>query len=362
MESRKTRRRGFTLIELLVVIAIIAVLIALLLPAVQAAREAARRAQCINNLKQLGLAVANYESSNGVLPMGAVLGVQTNTALGANCQGLYGSPDGFRFTFNDYIMPYLEQGNAYSSLNFTLGWLSASQVTAFDTQVAAYICPSDTKASQDSAGSIQLVQTSYAPCRGATENIYYGWATNGPNSNRCGAIDSEGVYGTGISYAIKDITDGTSNTIGVGEFSRFQQEATLQFNPFNFGNVIYAWGGPGVPTWTNDVRISAGAFTVPKINAAPNTNNAANQIGACGGPFAVPQYGNGVGWASTTSAAAVPCQNLGQWGFRSNHPGGANFVFCDGSVKFLKATLSTTVLQALGSRNLGEIVSSDAYQ
>jgi prepilin-type N-terminal cleavage/methylation domain-containing protein/prepilin-type processing-associated H-X9-DG protein len=355
MESRRTPRRGFTLIELLVVIAIIAVLIALLLPAVQAAREAARRAQCVNNLKQIGLAVANYESSNGCLPMGAVRGVQTAVAgAGANCQGL---TNGILFTFNDYIMAYLEQGNAYASLNFQLTWQYGAQNTAFDTRVATYICPSDTTFTEEPAGDVQYVQTSYAPCRGFSDTIgwSYGTGATATNANRCGAVDGDGVYGSGIAYRIADITDGTSNTIGVGETSRFNAEATTPFDPFQFGNVIppngYIWGGPGVAGWSNDVRITGGAVTYTKVNAPPNINNAYNAYAACP-PLQTQAF----------YAASSNCQNLGQWGFHSNHPGGVNFLFCDGSVHFLKATLNSITYMQLGSRNLGEVISADSYQ
>ena len=159
MESRRSSPRGFTLIELLVVIAIIAVLIALLLPAVQAAREAARRAQCVNNLKQMGLAIANYESSNNSYPMGDVGATQaTNSVWGGPCV----NP---AFTFNDSIMAFLEQGNTYSSINFSLTWYYAAQNTAFDTRVATFICPSDTPFTEEPAGYVQYVQTSYAPVR-----------------------------------------------------------------------------------------------------------------------------------------------------------------------------------------------------
>jgi prepilin-type N-terminal cleavage/methylation domain-containing protein/prepilin-type processing-associated H-X9-DG protein len=347
MQGLSRHRRGFTLIELLVVIAIIAVLIALLLPAVQAAREAARRAQCTNNLKQMGLAIANYESANGTLPMGSLNMSQAYD----NCASI-----SFKYTWQDYILNYVEQGTTYNALNFVRPWNSGSLTTAFDVQIATYLCPSDSKFQEEPAGYVQFVQTSYAAVRGATENIYYGWGPNSVNASRCGAIDSEGVFGEQIAYRYAEITDGTSNTLAVGETSRFAADNSVS-SPFNFGNYVGAWGGPGISGWNNDVRITGGAFTVPKINAKPDTQNSASAIGNCGGPFAVPQYGNPVGW----SAPGSPCVNEGQFGFRSNHPGGANFVFCDGSVKFLKETLNPQVLQALGSRNLGEVISSDSF-
>jgi prepilin-type N-terminal cleavage/methylation domain-containing protein/prepilin-type processing-associated H-X9-DG protein len=356
MESRRQSARGFTLIELLVVIAIIAVLIALLLPAVQAAREAARRAQCVNNLKQIGLAIANYESSNTVYPMGSVIGVQTAVAgQGANCQPGTG---GIKFTFNDYIMAYLEQSNTYASMNFQLTWQYGAQNTAFDTRIATYICPSDTPFTEEPAGFVQYVQTSYAPSRGFNENIAYSYGTSPTttNANRCGAVDGDGVFGSGISYSIANITDGTSNTLAVGETSRFNADSLAGVNPFNFGNVMNYWNGPLNPTpWPGDGRVTAGAFTFVKLNAPPSTGigaspQAQTALGSCGPLNSQAYY-----------AATPTCYNLGQWGFRSNHPGGANFLFCDGSVKFLKSTVNQLVLMGLGSRNLGEVISSDQY-
>ena len=355
MESRRPTSRGFTLIELLVVIAIIAVLIALLLPAVQAAREAARRAQCVNNLKQIGLAIANYESSNGCYPMGDVIGVQTSVAgQGANCQA---GTMGINFTFNDYIIQYLEQGNAYGAMNFQLTWQYGAQNTTFDTRIATFICPSDTTFTEEPAGYVQYVQTSYAPCRGYNENLSYGYGSSPTTTNaaRCGAVDGDGVFGSGVAYKIAEITDGTSNTIAVGETSRFAGDNnTTGANPFNFGNVRvpsgYYWSGPGVVGWTGDARVTGGAFTFVKVNSPPNTVNASTALGSCG-PLNTQAY----------YAATALCQNLGQWGFHSNHPGGCNFAFCDGSVKFLKGTTNSLVFMALGSRNRAEVVSADQY-
>ena len=349
MKSRSSSSaRGFTLIELLVVIAIIAVLIALLLPAVQAAREAARRAQCTNNLKQIGLAIHTYESSNGSFPMGSYKRARND-----------GCAYDWRWTMNDYLMPFIEQGNISNALNFSKGYNYSAQNTAWDTRIATYLCPTDSDAAEYPPGYVQYVQTSYANVRGGTENIYNYWGYDPakPNANRCGAIDGEGAFGESIAYKIADIGDGTSNTLAVGEVSRFKEDGSI-VSTHTIGSVVYAWQGPGVPGWTGDIRISGGAFTVPRINAKPYTADVKTLLNStCGGPFAVPQYGNPVGWAQASS----PCLNLGQFGFRSNHPGGANFLFCDGSVKFLKETLNWTVYQALGTRAGGEVISADSY-
>jgi prepilin-type N-terminal cleavage/methylation domain-containing protein/prepilin-type processing-associated H-X9-DG protein len=358
MESRspcRSLRRGFTLIELLVVIAIIAVLIALLLPAVQAAREAARRAQCVNNLKQMGLAIANYESSNNVYPMGGVIGVQTGVAfVGPNCQSL---TRGILFSFNDYILANLEQGNTYASINFQLTWQVADQDTAFDTKIATFICPSDSTSMEAPTGDVQFVQTSYAPCRGYNENINWTYTTaaNATNASRCGAVDGDGVFGSGISYSVASITDGTSNTIAIGETSRFAADNQAAGNVLNFGNVMNVWQGPGVPGWIGDERVTGGAFTFPRINSPPSTG--------IGSSLSVQTALNSCQPLNSQAyyAATPACYNLGQWGFRSNHPGGANFLFCDGSVKFLKSTTNSLVVMALGSRNGGEVISSDSY-
>ena len=131
---RRVRTDGFTLIELLVVIAIIAVLIALLLPAVQAAREAARRIQCTNNLKQLGLAMHNYESSNGVLPPQMVL---TFNSAGAVASGSR------RWGASSRITPYLELGTLYNAINYTNKTSDPSNATAVSTQLKVFLCPSE---------------------------------------------------------------------------------------------------------------------------------------------------------------------------------------------------------------------------
>jgi prepilin-type N-terminal cleavage/methylation domain-containing protein/prepilin-type processing-associated H-X9-DG protein len=338
--------RAFTLIELLVVIAIIAVLIALLLPAVQAAREAARRAQCINNLKQIGLAVYNYESTNSSYPMGNI----TQSWLeNPNCTGIY-----YGHTAMSYILPYIEGVNQWNAMNFWLPYDTFAQTTAFYTKVSSYLCPDDTTPATLPVNFIATAQTSYAPVRGIRENIF--WSQSPPNaSNRCGANDSEGLFGANISYRIAEVTDGTSNTMMFGETSRFKEEEGSSSH-FSFWNVAGAWNGPpwtaAAPAWPGDVRITGGAFVVPVLNSPPVVNGGP----ACQENVSSPHSLN---WALPPTNP--PCLYLGQWGFRSRHPGGANFSFADGSVKFIKNSINYLTYRSLGTRSVGEVISSDAY-
>jgi prepilin-type N-terminal cleavage/methylation domain-containing protein/prepilin-type processing-associated H-X9-DG protein len=339
--------RGFTLIELLVVIAIIAVLIALLLPAVQAAREAARRAQCINNLKQIGLAIYNYESAGGSYPMG---NITRSWFEDPNCAGTY-----YGHTAMSYILPYIEGSNQFNAINYARPYNTFAQTTAFYTKVASYLCPSDGIAATIPPQFIATAQTSYAPVRGIRENLR--WTQAPPNaSNRCGANDSEGLFGANISYRVADVIDGTSNTMMFGETSRFKEEESAGSSHFSFWNVAGAWVGPAwanaSPTWPGDVRVTGGAFVVPKLNSPPVLN---------GGPSCqdnVPSP-HSLNWSLPPENP--PCLYLGQWGFRSRHAGGANFAFADGSVKFIKDSVNYMIYRALGTRAGLEVLSSDSY-
>ncbi len=201
------RRRGFTLIELLVVISIIGVLIALLLPAVQAAREAARRTQCVNNLKQMGLALVNYHDSMGAFPMSyaskfAFIDGQTDVANG--------------WAWSAMVLPQMEQSTTYSSINFSQPVESPANSTVARSQVGAYLCPSDMPPSTpfgvtDANGNVlaMMSPTSYAACVGndATDS------TTGLNNTGAG----NGVMFRNSATRMADIIDGTSSTIMVGE-------------------------------------------------------------------------------------------------------------------------------------------------
>jgi prepilin-type N-terminal cleavage/methylation domain-containing protein/prepilin-type processing-associated H-X9-DG protein len=349
-------RSGFTLIELLVVIAIIAVLIALLLPAVQAAREAARRAQCINNLKQIGLGIANYESAQGSFPMGAMNATFLNPFPPYKpCQTYFGH------TWANYILPYMEEGNQYNAFNFGRPYNSFSNMTGLGIRVPSYTCPSDGEATALPAKYINPAQASYGAVKGVTNSVAFIWDP-GINDDRCNVIDSEGVFNYNTSYRIPAVTDGLSNTMFVGETSRFRNEPGG--SNFYFNAVDGWWAGPPWTAansyWPNDSRITGGAFTVPALNAPPDTTGVLDDFnaGPCSNPFGTVQYafGNPLGWA------VVPqCMNLGQFGFRSFHPGGGNFLMGDGSVRFVKNTINMQTYRALSTKNIGEVISADQY-
>jgi prepilin-type N-terminal cleavage/methylation domain-containing protein/prepilin-type processing-associated H-X9-DG protein len=372
--SRRAQR-GFTLIELLVVIAIIAVLIALLLPAVQAAREAARRTQCVNNLKQIGLAFANYESANSIFPLGAMTAVDSiqNSGWGPQTQN-----NGVSWVA--LTLPYLEQNNIYSSINFQVhildGLAQPDFATAWYTKISVLQCPSDGdqtgfRADGNSGGgglgqyavtsaplnpngggrmvpvSNYLVSFGDNYCIGAltmgatfpTETPYTLWP-NPPGLARIGWPGYQGTYAdinanlpptgtpgslrgmfdvaTNQSVTIASITDGTSNTIAAGESLPAQRA----------DNNVWQFSA------------NANGTTVPINYPTPLNCDTAGGFGTSN-------------WASRCSYANT--------GFKCKHPGGANFLFADGSVHFLKQTISMQTYCALGSRNGGEVLSSDSY-
>jgi prepilin-type N-terminal cleavage/methylation domain-containing protein/prepilin-type processing-associated H-X9-DG protein len=358
---RRSARSGFTLIELLVVIAIIAVLIALLLPAVQAAREAARRAQCVNNLKQIALACFNYESGSGSFPMGNVAQNDVANGLGAACQ----TPQ--LYSAFDYILPYIEQTGGYNSYNFV--WpgdmypqavTAGPNMTAGLQKIASYLCPSDQPSLPISvaAYTIAINQASYGMNRGRLENIYFNWATvatlpdpAGQYSSTCNYGGGDGAFMPESVTRIADFTDGTSNTFLFGEMSRFPNEPA---NIFQFANLTAAWGDS---TWsTSGVRVTGGAFVIPALNSPPDRSPTAAILTACFANCTFPPD-----WLNNATIPGGPCNKLGQWAFRSFHPGGGNFALADGSVKFIKNGINLATYRALGTRNVGEVVGSDQY-
>jgi prepilin-type N-terminal cleavage/methylation domain-containing protein/prepilin-type processing-associated H-X9-DG protein len=347
--ARRRRTAGFTLIELLVVIAIIAVLIALLLPAVQSARESARRAQCVNNLKQMGLGILNYEGAVGSLPTGSIT---VSTA-----EGCVGYPANSRyFNLFEYIMPYVEQGAVYNGINFgyyNLGYNATVNTSILATVVKLYICPSDLPSFplDVNAGYVPTPQTSYGLVAGVGECIGYYYQVP-PARPYCEAIEPDGPFGINYTYRLQQISDGQSNTLLLGETSRFPGE------PSTFPNSVPRYGGEPsfFNTWTmtgmvhvgtlNDYRLLGFGYVVPRINAP------AQQY-----PFTtIITNTNYYNWYTDPRS-----RDYGQFGFRSMHPGGANFLFGDGSVKFLKSSTNAAVYRGLGTRAGNEILSADSY-
>ena len=347
------RSRGFTLIELLVVIAIIAVLISLLLPAVQSAREAARRAQCTNNLKQLALGVANYESANGCLP---------STSFSGSTPAQYQSPNFSVFVF---LTSFIEQQQVYNATNFNLSDYEIDNITIAGVAINTLMCPSDswqpTVISSNTpnasfvenvnaipAGSTYYQQfTSY----GANQGTYPG--TWQQSYGQAEFAQYNGVIYNDSHVKLSAITDGTSNTFLFGERAQTffaQNDPTYQNSDGSWNS--YHWSDTMVTTYF-----------------PPNVTQGSSSI--------------------TSLGTAVPTDA------ESRHPGGVNFAFCDGSVRFIKNSINSWpfqpgagsfynasfpvgvtytnyifsaaqgtqfgVYQALSTRAGGEIISADQY-
>ena len=315
-------RPGFTLIELLVVIAIIAVLIALLLPAVQSAREAARRIQCVNNLKQMGLGFHQYLSVNNVLPKGGPGGAVNPSVLSTPNVGHVERI----LSWGAAIAPYMEQASLFNAINQTKWYVEPENLTASRTRLNAFLCPSNPLGGEGkpngdtaSASDVRMARSDYGGNWGERALRCYP-ASNCPNSYGSSG-EGRGVimHRSEPVIPLTDIPDGTSYTTVLGEAP----------------NALHGlWMGH---------------------------KNFFDQSAPLNG-----RYGFGRGtFASCQSSSATDARN-GRLGcdfgqeFHSYHPGGANFLMVDGSVRFLKESMDLKVLAAYLSRKGGEIVSGDA--
>jgi prepilin-type N-terminal cleavage/methylation domain-containing protein/prepilin-type processing-associated H-X9-DG protein len=328
------RRRGFTLIELLVVIAIIAILIGLLLPAVQKIREAARRMQCSNNLKQIGLGLHNYHDVNGRFPPGG------------RCQSPF-DPGGenwgvARGTWLIYLLPYVEQDNIFrlwpddqvnvNSEDIFRSRLNASQNSYKPPKV--YVCPSDPDNDgrfASYAGSVGA-QCAAGPCGNDPYQQFcqqpawgIDWSPDHGNDWNAGGI--RGLFNRlGAELRMSSIPDGTSNTILVGEVLAAHHDHIIDYwtTPWRFG---------GDGAWTHfNGGYSHTTTIIPINNPTPNPN-------------------------CQTNAKGGPRNNWNvSWGFKSAHAQGANFLFGDGAVRFLRQSIDTRTYNLLGTRNDGQAV------
>ena len=331
-----SRRRGFTLIELLVVVAIIGILIGLTLPAVQAARESARRAQCANNLKQLGLALAAYSDTHGGLPPGYVSAYDVVNRRETGTGWGWGS----------MVLPWLEQRPFFDSINFSLNIEAPENQTARLTRVSAYLCPSDDDmpASWAAAnGSVYiyggvLYSAQDVICDVAGSNYIGVYGVGEPG------VDGDGVFFRGSNVAPRDIQDGLSHTFSVGERSvlvdfAFQNAVTIGTPTGNQGR--------GQATWTGTV---AGTQL---WSCAPNPYE--SDGGVCrredGSGMVLGHTGEGHG-------PDDPHSECNQ--FTSRHSHGCHFLFCDGHVAFLKDSVDYPTYKSMSTRASGE-TTSDVY-
>ncbi len=345
------KRLGFTLIELLVVIAIIAVLIGLLLPAVQKVREAAARMSCSNNLKQLGLAAHNYHSTVGKFPPGVnVPAVITNLSNGVS------SPPPLvanqSFSLFEALLPYLEQNNIYSQLTFN-GPIPVNGQAGNDSEyincdtttnpapigstiVKTFLCPSD----------IAPTQTTYVGTSGIDKGKTYlfGANTYGGNagirsfytfdskSDPAGTgMTQDGVFYINSSVSMTSISDGTSNTLAFGERNRTDPNFDVVYPGVNVIEQHSGWA------WAN---------YYPGYDYLYGTAMPLNWT-----------FTN----AGITSDSGFAYQDLRYSTFGSQHTGGANFCFADGSVHFISDSIPLAVLQALSTRSGGEVINGSQF-
>jgi len=306
-------RRGFTLVELLVVIAIIGILIALLLPAVQAAREAARRSQCVNNMKQIGLALHNYHDTNKTFPPQAIWGVP-NTAS----YQLGTLPAPFHHTWCTFILPYMEQQALYDSVDFTLpAWGQAPQ-SIVGTQVDGLRCPSDVGLDTP-ADSSNIAITNYPGCQG-----YHWWYPTGRGNGQW-----DGVFNMVKPIKIRDIRDGTSNTAMVIERTGRGHDS---------GNIVMQ-NGRGNLRPASWAPVFCAAFVGTNIAGWPTNEGGTERFAEVDGSGAKNAWSWFRNHAYTPSFIAYGGLNTHWLGAGSLHPGGANHLYADGSVGFVSETM-----------------------
>jgi prepilin-type N-terminal cleavage/methylation domain-containing protein len=314
-------RIGFTLVELLVVIAIIGILVGLLLPAVQAAREAARRVQCKNNLKQIGLALHNYESAFRTFPPGFISRVTGPWPGGSNDPVPEVGPG---WSVMAMILPQVEQAPLHQQIDFTRPITDSVNQLARSTKVPAYVCPSDTwdqpvSVWPRSIGLDDLAPTSYVGALGGADP-----SGNGPTGNYLARYEEpnfNGMFHRNQAIKHRDITDGTSHTIGLGE-------RASMFSPNGWAGVI-----PGGQTvFSEMIARRRGQNVGDTVRPAITMTTVHVRTGGPNSPSGSPG------------------------GFWGPHFEGAQFVLMDGSVHSIAKDVDIQIFRALAGRNDGVVI------